>query len=745
MATPGVERKPPRMRTTGRGQGLQGHRPIAHGDRPAMGAPGLSPDTFEMAAGGMVITDTLGRFVRVNPAFARLLGRDPSELVGTPFYSLTSPDDMSASQNALVDLLAKVVETVHFEKRYLRPDGSRVWVDMNIRSLHGPGDEVIGFLAQASDITKRKAAEASLGLQALLFDAISDAVFIAGTSGNLIDCNRAAERITGYTREQLLAGQGGAGETWGPWAQRMRKAITRGGWAGDLVFGSGEAARVAETTIIALPDDNSQETLGIAICRDVTDARERTAALAKAERRARHDARHDQLTGLPNRQLLLERFEEVFSSPKNGAGASLLMVDLDRFKDVNDTLGHQCGDELLVQVGARLKGAVRDHDTVVRLGGDEFAVLLPGVTNSDVAMALADRIRAALELPFRVQSIDLDVEASVGVTVATPDFVTSLRQADVAMYIAKRQGLGAFPYHPSADDHDPVRLGILGELRHALTRHELVLHFQPKVELSTSRIVGAEALVRWQHPVRGLVPPDEFIPLAEHTGLIRSITRYVLDAALAQEHRWIEAGEAIPVAVNLSARNLIEDGLVERVTELLHYHGVPPSLLELEITESSVITDITRVKRLLGRLRGLGLRVAVDDFGTGFTTLAELKDLPVDVLKVDRSFIKGIADDPNHLLIVQSVLELSRNLGLTAVAEGVEDQSAMATLTDLGCAVVQGYHIARPLAPDDFSRWYRQWGSAHPASLPASRSIASRVATARGAHRVGAAKDEELR
>jgi len=443
--------------------------------------------------------------------------------------------------------------------------------------------------------------------------------------------------------------------------------------------------------------------------------------------RATHDSMHDSLTGLPNRMLLAERLEQALrAGRRDGTATGLLLIDLDRFREVNDALGHHNGDQLLVQIGPRLAGVLREVDTVTRLGGDEFAVLLPIVENVDAAMSVAGRLRQALDQPFLVDGIDLDVEASIGVVVSGEhgeDSTTLLQRADVAMYVAKEKHVGIFAYDPGLDGHSPQRLALLGQLRRALDRFELVLHYQPKVCLSTGQVCGAEALVRWQHPERGLLPPDQFIPLAEHTGLISALTRYVLDAALAQTRTWSDAGHRIPVAVNLSARNLLDERLIEEVIGLLDRHGLPAEILDLEVTESAIITDPVRARRLLTRLHDLGVRIAIDDFGAGYTSLAQLKALPVTELKVDRSFVATMDSDSRNAMIVQSVVDLGHNLGLTAVAEGVETETSMAMLARYGCDVVQGYHLSRPLPADAFLAWVSERASGRAGALTQSYTI----------------------
>src|SRR5660397_204608 len=318
---------------------------------------------------------------------------------------------------------------------------------------------------------------------------------------------------------------------------------------------------------------------------------------------------HDALTGLPNRTLLADRFTQALrAARRDGTTTALLLIDLDRFKEINDTFGHHCGDLLLTQVGPRLTAALREVDAVARLGGDEFAVLLPDITDASAAIGVADKLRAALERPFHIEGfdgegLDLDVEASVGVVLSGEhgaDATTLLQRADIAMYVAKSQNLGVFAYDPAVDGHSPAKLALLGDLRRALDRDELVLHYQPKVSISTGDVIGAEALVRWQHPDRGLVFPDEFIPLAEHTGLIGPLTRHILDTALAQARTWSDAGRPLTVSVNLSARNLLDEGLPDQVAELLAAHGVAPALLELEVTELSLIhiSEPTRLRRI---------------------------------------------------------------------------------------------------------------------------------------------------
>jgi diguanylate cyclase (GGDEF)-like protein/PAS domain S-box-containing protein len=436
--------------------------------------------------------------------------------------------------------------------------------------------------------------------------------------------------------------------------------------------------------------------------RDVSERKQLERALTR-------QAFTDQLTGLPNRALLRDRAQQALRlAGRQGVTAALLLLDLDRFKEVNDTLGHHHGDLLLQQVAERLHGSLRGSDTVARLGGDEFAVLLPQIAGVQEATVVADKLSAAIEAPFAVDGLSLDVDVSIGVAVY-PDHASDpnelLQRADVAMYAAKATHAAYTIYDPSLDQHNPRRLGLLGQLRRALAAGELVVHYQPKADVRSGRILGVEALVRWQHPEHGLLGPGEFVPLAETTGLIRPLTAHVLDAALRQCRAWQDAGRELSVAVNLSTRCLLDLTLPDQITALLEVTGVAPQRLVLEITESAIMTDPTRALEILNRLHVLGVQLAIDDFGTGYSSMAYLKSLPVDELKVDRSFVTHLRDNQSDAVIVRSTVDLGHNLGLRVVAEGVEDRATWQELATLGCDSVQGYYLARPMPAAELVAW----------------------------------------
>jgi diguanylate cyclase (GGDEF)-like protein len=420
-----------------------------------------------------------------------------------------------------------------------------------------------------------------------------------------------------------------------------------------------------------------------------------------------HQALHDALTGLPNRTLLYERGEELLKHSDEPTLA-VLLVDLDRFKEVNDTLGHDCGDQILKDAAMRMLREVRDEDTLARLGGDEFALLLPGVGSATAAREAAGRILAALERPFSIRGFSVQLEASVGAALAPVhghDIKHLLQRADVAMYESKRNRSDVELYSFDRDPYTPERLTLLGDLKEAIEQDLLVLHFQPQVSLETGRLTGAEALLRWQHPERGLLMPDEFIHLAERTAQIRALTLWVVKNALRECRRWYDAGLDLSVAVNLAGPNVTDASLPSAVQDVLDRCDLSPRRLELEISESTVMTDSARALDVLGRFGSIGVRLSLDDFGTGHSSLGYLRRLPLDRVKIDRSFVMGMTHEEEDAEIVRWTIDLARSVGLEAVAEGVESKAIQRALTTLGCPSAQGFYISRPLPAGEFLSW----------------------------------------
>jgi diguanylate cyclase (GGDEF)-like protein len=437
----------------------------------------------------------------------------------------------------------------------------------------------------------------------------------------------------------------------------------------------------------------------------------RSARLAADRER---ESMSDGLTGLPNRLFLLERADRALeSAERSGVGTAVLIVDLDHFKEINDTLGHYVGDQLLRQVADRLRTAMRAGDTVSRLGGDEFGVLACDLGGWVDAEMVAQRLVATLTRPFTIDGVRLDVQASVGISIAPDhgtDATTLMQRADVALYTAKEhRGTYAF-YRPEADLHSVEKLALLGELREGVHDGQLRVFYQPKCDAATGALVGLEALVRWEHPGRGLLYPDEFISIAENTGLIGALTLEVLDQSLCFARKLRDAGTPLGVAVNISVRCLTDLELPRRIAGLLGRWGVPPESLTLEVTETSIMVDPARTMTVLGLLRDLGVSLSIDDFGTGYSSLAYLKRLEANELKIDKSFVFTMASNSNDAVIVRSTIELGHNLGLRLVAEGVEDAETWDLLRALGCDVIQGYHLSRPLPADQLESWMGDYG-----------------------------------
>ncbi len=448
-------------------------------------------------------------------------------------------------------------------------------------------------------------------------------------------------------------------------------------------------------------DDRGEVHRVAGIAEDITERK-------RAEGQLEHQATHDPLTGLPNRILLQRHLERnVELARANHASFALLLIDLDRFKEINDTFGHHYGDVVLQELNPRLRDALRKSDIIARLGGDEFAVVLPGADEAGAVVA-AEKLLKSLRRPLAVDGFELDIGASIGIALYPQHGegpVTLMQRADVAMYAAKRVHGGRSVYSPDQSGYNPRRLGLIRDLRQGIENDQLLLHYQPKIDLRTMRVGGAEALVRWLHPLEGMIPPGRFIPLAEHTGLIKPLGLWVLGTALRQGRVWHQAGMNLNVAVNLAPENLQDPQLIGAILELLEGADALPSWLTVEITEGAMMADPARSRQTLQRLREMGVRISIDDYGTGYSSLAYLKTLPVDEVKIDQCFVKDMIGNEKDACIVRSVIDLAHNLGLQVVAEGVEDLASLDLLASWDCDLAQGYYFSRPLPPTDFMDW----------------------------------------
>jgi diguanylate cyclase (GGDEF)-like protein/PAS domain S-box-containing protein len=573
-------------------------------------------------------------------------------------------------------------------------------------------------ISNAAESEAKRAQGEALARFRTLFDGASIGILRLDDRGFALEANPALEEMLGYTAPELAAMR--FSESMLPedraHAESMLSDLMRG-QRESFTFEARYRRRDGEvlwTHVRAVRERGQDGEPGgaVAMIENVTMRKHAETELIHQAAVNEHQALHDPLTGLPNRLLFHESIgQAILRAVRQGGQLAVVIMDLNHFKEVNDTLGHQAGDELLKSVASRLRGTLRAAEMVARLGGDEFGLLLGDLGESDEALPVIERITATLDQPIDIAQQSLTVAASIGVSIfpqhgRTVDVL--IQRADVAMYEAKRAGAPYAFYDHSNEAVDLSRVTMIAELRHAIEQRELVLHYQPKATLDDGEVRGTEALLRWQHPERGLIHPDAFIPLAQDNGLIGPLTLYVVGEALRQCRVWADQGLGVSVSVNLSVRNVLDLEFPGQVAALLARWNVAPELLGLEVTESILLTNPGRAKRVLGELAALGVRLAIDDFGTGYSSLAYLHHLPVDELKIDRSFVIGLEADAADVAIVQSAIDLGRNLGLDVVAVGVQTRAVWDKLRGLGATSAQGYLLSRPLAPEQFEDWLRE-------------------------------------
>lgn len=430
------------------------------------------------------------------------------------------------------------------------------------------------------------------------------------------------------------------------------------------------------------------------------------------EQKAAYDATHDSLTDLPNRTLFIDRLQQAIRNAKrDGTYLGVFILDMDRFKDVNDALGHFNGDRLLKLMALRLSGVIRDADTLARIGGDEFGFILPNLKEHSNPQKVAEKIQQSLATPFTIENLSLEVQISIGASLFPEqgkDADTLIQRADVAMYVAKQDKLNFVLYSENFDEHSPYRLTLVGQLRHAIANDELMLHFQPKVLSETGKLHAVEALVRWEHPTHGNLSPEEFVPLAERTGLIDDLTIWVIKKSLEQGSKWYSENLRIGIAVNIFSRSLLDPEFPEILTGLLASYDFPGGSLIMEITETAIMINPERSLNILHRINNMGVKFSVDDFGTGYSSLAYLKQLPVSELKIDKSFVMDMLNNESDAIIVNATIQLGHNLGLQVVAEGVEDQKTYDALKEMGCDLLQGFFISKPVPAVEITSWVQQ-------------------------------------
>ena len=654
----------------------------------------LAMDQFDQ---GVCLLDPGGRLRRANRAFWQLTGLNPEEAQGRPLDELLHSCPLEAALQAHRDH-TRVLEPEDRENPTGKP------LEACLRVLRDPDGGEAGLLLSLRDLTASRLIEERLRLAASVFDNTDEGVVIADARGRIVQVNPAFSQILGYSREEVI------GRTPALWRsnrhdlafyREILRALRRQGfWRGEMWSRRRNGEIFPQwLTISSITDARGRVTHYVGVFSDISQIKHSQAQLD-------HLAHHDPLTGLPNRLLLRERLEQAIRhAHRTGTQVAVLFLDLDRFKHINDSLGHPAGDRLLQAVGRKLRSSLREDDTVARIGGDEFVIVLQEIQGLEQVVQVAEKLRALFAVPVALGDHQVRVTASIGIALHPRDGAdpeTLLRNADAAMYRTKDQGRDAFHFYTEALTRKAMeRVLVENALREAIDRDQLTLAYQPQVDLADGRLLGAEALLRWHHPELGEVPPGRFVPVAEESGLIHALGDWVLRRACAQGRAWLDQGlDFGRLAINIAGPQLQRPGLVERVRAVLEETGLPAHRLELEVTESFIMEQGDPAVARLQALQALGVTLAIDDFGTGHSSLAYLKQLPVNRLKIDRSFVRDLPDDANDLAIARAIIALGRSLGLEILAEGVEEARQARVLREAGCHQAQGYHFGRPMAPD---------------------------------------------
>ncbi len=666
----------------------------------------------EQSAASVIITDPRGIIEFVNQAFTTITGYSQEEAIGMKTSMLsagqTPPEIYRDMWNTIT-----AGGTWRGEMLNRRKNGELYWDSITISPVRDEQGKLVNFVAIQEDITFRKAAEEKLLLNAHILNSVSEGVAVTDSQQRFCFINPAFTAITGYTADEVIGKSPKLlssglmertfyGNMWGSLAGTGR-------WQGEIIDRRKNGESYPEwLSISVLKNAQGAITHYISVFADISERK-------AAERRITHMAQHDFLTGLPNRMLLLDRMEQSLSlARRDGRKVAVMFLDLDKFKHINDLLGHVLGDKLLQEVAGRLASISRSGDTLCRLGGDEFVLMLTELEKSDDASTIAAKLLESVAGPCHIDGHEIEITTSIGIALFPDDGQDGnelLRHADAAMYHAKQNGRNNYHFFTSEMNRRALqRMAIENKLRHALERGEFTLYYQPKVDLHTMRPIGAEAMLRWADPKSGeLIPPANFIPIAEENGMIIPIGEWVLREACRQMAEWRKSGlPEIPVSVNLSAVQFRQKGLGQTLHAILHQYGVSPSNLELEITETAVMQDADAAIALLKEVKEMGVQLAMDDFGTGYSSLSYLKQMPIDKLKIDQSFVRDIAHDPDDAAIVSTVISMARNLKLTVIAEGVETDRQLAFLNQHGCDQGQGYYFSRPIPHDEFLAYFKR-------------------------------------
>jgi len=660
---------------------------------------------FEMASVGVAQVDIrTGRYRRMNKKFCDIIGYSFEEMQNLTFADITHPEDLDNQRDQQRKLLAGEQSEFTIEKRYLRKDGRIVWVLLSASPLWLEDQEPDFVLVVIRDFTARKNAEERLVFASKVFEHSIEGIVVTDARGTILQVNAAFSAITGYSAEEAIGRNPRVlkSDKHPPafYNEMWEKILGEGQWAGEIWNRRKNGEAYPEwLTINAVKNSQGKITNFVSIFHDISENLQQQEAL-------KHQAQHDALTGLPNRVLINDRLEVALSKMKRlGTKLALLYLDLDNFKHINDAFGHTAGDDLLIELSRRLANLMRTGDTLARLGGDEFLILLTEIEHINIVSLIAGRLIESIKQPFYHGDTELFVTCSIGVTIAPDDgsdAISLVKNADIAMYRAKNLGKNSYQFFaPELDIQAHRRMDLEMKLRKGLERDEFELHYQPLVDSISGMIVGAEALIRWRNKGK-LISPDEFIPLAEDSGLILPIGKWVLRTAVRQAKQWQDAGRRLTMSINISPRQFTGQDLIPLLRAALDATGLEPGRLNFEIAESMIMGDVTNAQRTMGALRELGIKFYLDDFGTGYSSLSYLKKLPVDGLKIDRSFIKDIVKDGDSAAIAAMIVSLAKSLKLAIIAEGVETDAQWQVLHKMADMLIQGKLISPPVPAEQF-------------------------------------------
>ncbi|MDP1649207.1 MAG: EAL domain-containing protein [Rubrivivax sp.] len=665
----------------------------------------------ELTTNAVMITDERQKILWVNEAFTRMTGYRLHEALGQRPHRLLRSERTDGATAARIHAAVDTAQGVRVQVLSRRKDGSDLWLDLDIQPLRDDSGALAGFVDVASDITERRRDQVELRIAAIAFDSL-EAIAITDANQVILKVNSAFERITGYSAAQAVGQVTGhllkSGRQDEDFYAALWQALQQDKhWQGEIWNRRKNGEVYPEwLSITAVTDHEGQVANYVAVFTDITQKK-------LADETIHNLAFYDPLTELPNRRLLRERLDQAMAAgARHSRHGAVLFIDLDQFKDLNDTQGHEVGDLLLIAVAKRLRASVRVSDTVARLGGDEFVVILADLTTQPEAAALqaetiAEKIRVAVNQPFVLDGYQYHGTPSIGIGLFLGYETTLdelLKRADTAMYEAKSSGRNAIRFFdPATHAAMETRITLENDLRHALSRHQLQLHYQVQVD-GTGRVRGAEVLLRWLHPTRGFVSPAQFIPLAEESGLILPIGHWVLETACAQLRVWARdaATRDLHLAVNVSARQFRQVDFVEQISAVVQHTGIDPRRLEFELTESMVVVNLTDTVAKMQAIKDMGIRFSIDDFGTGHSSLAHLSRLPLDQLKIDQSFVRNMTLSHTDAVIVQTIIGMAGSLGLEVIAEGVETEEQRAFLGSYGCSNCQGYLFGRPVPVEQF-------------------------------------------